>query len=169
MNFVPLAPVLLALSLSSTAGAADPPRPAAPTPVETERPVGTAEVRAEADRSLQLARDGVYGPLKRGDLDRIEAARDSIDVLLEGHDSIQELTPEAGHALHQAQEVIRITLRKEDRNRIVCQRGVQTGTRLGSTECLTVAQREQRAAAAKEGVDKVQRNICYPGEGQDCR
>ncbi len=161
-------PVLLALFFASTAGASEPTSPVSPAHAEAKRDPGAEAVLAEADQSLQMARDGVYGRLKRGDLERLEAARDSIHVVLEGHESLQELSPEARLALHQAQEVIRVTLRKEDKNRIVCERSVQTGTRLGSSECMTVAQREQRAASAKEALEVVQRNACYAGEGQGC-
>lgn len=163
-----LLPLLLMLSFTITAGEQEARALASPAEAEAEALTPAETVLARTDESLGLARDGVYGPIKRGGMERLEAAQDTIHALLDDHDSLQELSPQDRLALHQAQETIRTTLRMDDRSRIICERSVQTGSRLGSTECLTVAQREERAAAAREGVDKVQRNICYPGEGQSC-
>ena len=43
-----------------------------------------------------------------------------------------------------------------------------TGSRLPRTECMSVAEREARAKAARENTDKFIRNVCTPGEGSSC-
>ena len=149
------------------------PQAAVPTHAQMQIQVeGVTDVNkflAETDESLKLARSGVYGKLKPGDMDRLEAARDSIKALLDGHASAQELGPEDRVALYQAQDVISSTLRKDDKDRIVCKQIAQTGSRLRPvTECLTVGQREQRALATRQIVDKIQTENCIVGEGQAC-
>ena len=122
----------------------------------------------EIDASIQMARAGEYGRLKKGTIVRIEMARDKIEDLLDGHRSAMELPASERVALYNAQEMISSALRDDDKNRTVCKREMVTGSRLPRTECMTVAEREARAQAARESTDKFIRNVCTPGEGNSC-
>lgn len=123
---------------------------------------------AELDDSLRLARTGGYGRVRRGDINRLEFARNRIVTLLKGHANASELSPENQVALYENREMIARILRSDNKNRIVCKRETKLGTRLPTTECLTLGQREERARAARENTDRAQRNLCYVGEGNSC-
>jgi hypothetical protein len=116
---------------------------------------------AEIDKSLEMARDGDYGRLKRGDNERMEDARSEIRTLLEGHGNAMELQPDERIALFNAQEVITGAIRNDDKNRKVCKREPTLGTRLAKAECLTVAQREARKKVSKDFAERSQRNMKF--------
>jgi hypothetical protein len=122
----------------------------------------------EIDAAVEMARAGEYGRLKKGTVVRIEMARDKINDLLEGHESALELKPDDRIALYNAQETITAAIRADDKNRTVCKRELTTGSRLPTTECMTVAEREARRKNAQENTDKFIRNLCTVGEGNDC-
>lgn len=166
---------LLLLSFASGAQEADP--VAAPMDQPSAAPAqGTATTSAapaasvadrlleEIDLSLQLAREGGYGRLKRGDTARLEKARERIDQLLAGHADPAELPAEARLEVHNAQQLIAGILKRDDKDRVVCKREPILGSRVAGTECLTVGQREARTRQSRENTDFVQRTVCVPGE-----
>jgi hypothetical protein len=118
----------------------------------------------EIDRSLALARKGGYGPLKKGSEKTLKADRDVIADLLKGHATASELKPDDRIAVYNAQEEITSILNNKDKNRMVCRKEAPIGTRIQTNICMTVAEREARAAAAKENTGDVQRERCAPGE-----
>jgi hypothetical protein len=122
----------------------------------------------EIDDALDMARDGGYGRLKRGMMAKLDAARDNIARLLEGHANALELGPEERIALYNDQELITATLNNDQKDRVICKREVRVGSRLPTTECMTVAEREARAKLARENTEGTQRNVCVPGVGNDC-
>ncbi len=80
-----------------------------------------------------------------------------------------ELSPSERSELHAAQYEINSLFNHEDKGRMVCKKVSQTGSRLTkATECLTVAEREMRAQAVRQNVDKIQQENCIMGEGQAC-
>jgi hypothetical protein len=133
-----------------------------------ERIADTDAFLDEIDDAVAMARAGEYGRLKKGTVVRIEMARDKINDLLEGHDSALDLEPEDRIELYNAQETITAAIRNDDKNRTVCKRELTTGSRLPTTECMTVAEREARRKNAQENTDKFIRNLCNVGEGNDC-
>jgi hypothetical protein len=122
----------------------------------------------EVDDALEMAREGVYGRLKRGSMDRLERARDEIVALLSGHANALELGPDQRIALYNAQELISSTLNRDDKGRKVCTREPTLGSRLAKTECLSVAEREARARSARENTDELFRSLCHEGPGNAC-
>ncbi|MGQ0799857.1 MAG: hypothetical protein ACT4NL_07065 [Pseudomarimonas sp.] len=122
----------------------------------------------EIDQSLVLAMAGDYGRMKRGDITRMNKARDVIAELLEGHSNALELKPEERIELYNAQEVLTATIRNDEKDRKVCKLEAVTGSRLGKTECMTVAEREERARRARSGLEDQIRTVCLPGEGKSC-
>ena len=167
-----LASCLLALSLTShgTARASDGNQVIPTATNASVQPEMDAETYlAKIDSTLALAYSGQYGNLKRGAGKRLEDARSRIAAILEGQETVADLPLADRVEIRNAEDVITSILRNKERDRMVCRRDTKTGTRFSSAECLTVAQREARAAAAGEGVDKVQRNLCYPGEGNACQ
>ena len=162
---------LLVLSSSGHSIAATPyPQATAPgahLPVEQIK--DAKQYLADIDQAFAMAASGDYGRLESGWKERVQAARDRIAVLLEGHTSAMELSPGERAELLAAQYEINSTLNHEDKGRLVCRKVFQTGSRLNkATECLTIAERERRAQAVRQNVDKIQRDACIPGEGQSC-
>ena len=122
----------------------------------------------EIDQTLSLARDGTYGRLKRGAMSQAETARNKIAALLEGHENAMELPAEERIELYNAQEVIVAMVRADDKGRMICKKEIRLGSRFPTTECLTVAQREEKARSARAGVNDSVRTVCIPGEGNPC-
>lgn len=134
-----------------------------------ERIKDAKQYLADIDHALAMAASGDYGRLQRGWQERVQAARDRIAALLEGHVSARELPPGERAEIYAAQNEINSLLNHEDKGRLVCRKVFQTGSRLTkATECLTVAEREMRAQAVRQNVDKIQRTECIAGEGQPC-
>jgi len=123
---------------------------------------------AQTDQWVAMASNGVYGPINRGDLKRLETARDTVYDVLNGHASPRELAQDELVALYNAQELITAILKKDDKNRMICKREAKTGSRLWGTECMTVAERESRARIASENTGMQQRLDCSVGETSSC-
>lgn len=117
---------------------------------------------------VELAIQGEYGRVRRGDKERLEASRDLIARLLDGKTSARELPLQSRIELYNAQEVITSIVRSDDKSRVVCRRVANTGTRIPTTECLTIAERERRARGARENADKMPRPTCIPNQGAGC-
>lgn len=138
---------------------------------------GIADARtylAEIDEAIRLARAGQYGYLGRSEHRRLDAAQRRIHHLLEGRASALDLDAQERVGLYNAQELVRAVLRSDDKDRIVCRRETRTGSRIPTTECLTVAEREQRAEIARQSVHRMTRDMCFvstsaePLEAHDC-
>jgi hypothetical protein len=117
---------------------------------------------------MDLARSGQYGRVNGRNMYKLEGARETMGRLLAGHTSASELKPAERIELYNAQQEFSSILRNDDKNRVVCQRVAALGTRVAKAECMTIAEREARAKAARDSVDRVQRNVCYAGEASRC-
>lgn len=119
---------------------------------------------AEVDRAMRMARMGDYGPIKKADLQRALDAQAQIQNLLGGRAAASELKTEERVQLLNAQELITAVLRSDEKSRKVCRLVATTGTRVGKSECLTVAQREKRAIQASRDMREIQRLNCRPDQ-----
>jgi hypothetical protein len=155
----------LSLLLALAAAGATPPAIASESAEASSR---SAEILEEADLSLELARRGEYGSIKRRDLRDLEAAHATMHRLLEGHDAPEELDNDDRIALFNAQHKITAIVGSDDKNRKICKRVAVTGSRVAAVECLTVAERESRARASRTMVGDAQRGFCIPGEASAC-
>ncbi|MCB1588679.1 MAG: hypothetical protein KDI56_07235 [Xanthomonadales bacterium] len=163
-----LAGSLLALLLSGSAWAGNAEDRAELANQKAESISNADAFVSEIDQSLQLAREGVYGDIKAADMERLQQSRDKIATLLDGHATATELHPDQRIELYNAQELIISIIRNDDKNRKVCERVKQAGSRVTKRECLTVAEREQRARAARDAAARMQRVDCVPGVGNPC-
>ena len=127
-----------------------------------------AKYIGEIDRAIAMAKEGQYGKLQRGSEARLTEARQVIGNLLQNVSDPRELKPEQRIALFNAHEEINAIINKQDKGRVVCTRERKTGSRLATTECLTVGEREERARVAQAGTNAFQRAVCTPGEGNSC-
>ncbi|MDZ4348765.1 MAG: hypothetical protein U1A22_04445 [Xanthomonadaceae bacterium] len=116
---------------------------------------------------IASAHAGDYGKLRKPDLNRIDAAQKAIEKLLEGRDGAIELTLEEQIELANAQAALNAVIRADEKNRRVCKQVQTIGTRISTTECMTVAQREQLAELARRNIRKAE-EFCIAGEGNRC-
>jgi hypothetical protein len=126
--------------------------------------VDLAKYIGEIDRAIALAKAGGYGRLERGSEARLAESRQVIGDLLKDVRDPRELPPDQRIALFNAHQTIESILNKQDKDRVVCTRERKTGSRVGVTECLTVAEREERAKISQSMTRDQQRTSCAPGE-----
>ena len=107
------------------------------------------EYMARIENTVTMANRGEYGKLRRGADARLRQARDKIAALLEGKTSTDELQGGERVALVNAEEAIKSVIRNDDRDRVVCVLAPGTGSRLATKECMTIAEREERAKQAR--------------------
>ncbi|MFA6986435.1 MAG: hypothetical protein WC213_09535 [Arenimonas sp.] len=149
--------------LGSAAAAVD------PSPVgNATQTTDAQEYLANIDRVVSKALSGEYGKLKRGSDAKLKGARDRIASLLNGHPTTTELQPEDRVALVSAEEEIKATILNDDKNRVVCTYRADIGSRFSKKECMTVAEREERAKLAHEATDNAMRGVCVPSETSSC-
>jgi len=130
--------------------------------------VDMAKYIGEIDRALAMAKDGGYGKLERGSEARLTRARQTIGDLLQNVSDPRTLPPDQRIELFNAHEEIATILHHQDKARVVCTRERKTGSRLSTTECLTVGEREERARISSELARETQRELCVPGETSSC-
>ena len=164
-----LVPSLLALVLAVPAIAMEDPAIAQKADAQVERiSADLSKYIGEIDRAIAMAKEGQYGKLQRGSEARLTAARATIGDLLQNVSNPRDLPPDQRIALFNAHEEINSIINKQDKNRVVCTRERKTGSRLSTTECMTVGEREERARVAQAGTAAFQRAVCTPGEGNSC-
>lgn len=145
-----------------------------PSPVSSGTTAGeprtmrVEETLRETDEALELAADGQYGPISDRDFLKLEEARATIASLVSTDARPARLDAAQQVILRNAQEQISAILRDDEKDRRVCKRIAITGTRLGKTECLSVAERETRAKAAKTATADAQRGFCIGSEASRC-
>jgi hypothetical protein len=127
-----------------------------------------AKYIGEIDRAIAMAKEGQYGKLQRGSEARLKAARETIGRLLKDTNDPRTLPAEQRIELFNAHQEIASIINHQDKNRVVCTRERKTGSRLATTECMTVGEREERARIAALGTQSFQQAVCTPGEGNSC-
>jgi hypothetical protein len=130
--------------------------------------VNMAKYIGEIDRAIAMAKEGGYGKLERGSEARLAAAREEIGRILKDVSDPRTLPPDQRIALFNAHQTIEAVINKQDKDRVVCTRERKTGSRLGTTECLTVGEREERAKISQAMARDQQRMTCSPGETSSC-
>ena len=160
--------IFLGLLLSVPVWAADPGDIQHKADQGAERVSDAQAFVEEIDRSLEMAREGVYGKIKDADMTRMKDARDTIATLLQGHERATQLPADQRIELYNAQELITSIIRDDDKNRKVCERLKEIGTRITKRECLTVAERERRSRDAKEAAADMLRLDCVVNDVNPC-
>ena len=127
-----------------------------------------AKYIGEIDRAIEMAKEGGYGKLQRGSEARLAEARQTIGDLLKDVSDPRDLPADKRIALFNAHQTIESIINKQDKDRVVCTRERKTGSRMGITECLTVAEREERAKISATMAREQQRSTCAPGETSAC-
>jgi hypothetical protein len=95
-----------------------------------------ANVRKEMDGQ------GRYAYVKADERTKVEAALDEMQALFAQNESTDLMDKSVKVKLFNAQEVVNAILTSRDRDRLICERGVQTGSRIVSTSCHTYGELE---------------------------
>ena len=129
----------------------------------------TSKYLDELDAAIELAKKGTYGKLPKGGGDKLDQSRALIGTLLADDRDPRTLDRDQRLALFNAHETIRSIVNNDDKSRVVCKREQHLGSRVATTECLTVGEREELAShSARESAD-LQRTTCSPGETSSCQ
>lgn len=123
-----------ALGAAATA-AADPLGTANPKPVVAETLAGFQQQAAEVRAGMQPG--GVYGYIEASDRTRVEQRLDAMQQILERRSGDAALPQNDKLALLNTQEELNAILLKNDNNRLECERGTHTGSRIHVTTCRT--------------------------------
>ena len=122
----------------------------------------------ELDAAIDLAKKGTYGKLPKGASAKLDESRAFIGTLLQGDADPRELQHDQRLALYNAHETIRSIINSDDKSRVVCKREQHLGSRVATTECLTIGEREAIARQSASTTADVLRTTCSPGETSAC-
>jgi hypothetical protein len=161
----PLSCIVLLITLLAPAWSVA--QTAEPEPAPAEPQTRSELILEETALSMEMARDGQFGRIKSRDMEKLEAAHARMIELLSDVDEPTELPSAQRQSLALAQSEITAILNPDDENRKICKRVASTGTRLGALECLTLAERRQRARASRNMANDSQRGFCVPGSGNE--
>jgi len=103
-----------------------------------------ANVRKEMDGQ------GRYAYVKPDERTKVEAALDEMQALFAENESTDRMDKTVKVKLFNAQEVVNSILTLRDRDRLICERGAQTGSRIVSTSCHTYGDLEAAQQASSK-------------------
>jgi hypothetical protein len=126
-----------------------------------ERPVvartlADFEVQSSAVR-VGMATGGVYSYIKDEDKRRVEQRLDEMHQILQRNSTQPELPKPDRIALLNAQEELNALLLQNDNNRLECENGTRTGSRIHVTTCHTHGELMQRQRQDQGTLDDIQR------------
>jgi hypothetical protein len=87
---------------------------------------------------------GVYSFMNDDDRKRVELDLDAIHALLQDHAAQEQLSAQDKVTLINTQEALNALLLQNDNNRLVCEHGARTGSRIQVTSCRTHGEIMQR-------------------------
>jgi hypothetical protein len=122
----------------------------------------------ELDAAIDLAKKGTYGKLPKGAHSKLDESREFIGTLLKGDADPRQLPDDQRLALYNAHETIRSIINNDDKSRIVCKKEQHLGSRMATTECLSIGEREALAKQSASETADILRSTCSPGETSAC-
>jgi hypothetical protein len=128
----------------------------------------TGKYLFELDRAIDLAKKGTYGKLPKGSFARLDEARGLIGDLLKGDIDPRTLPHDQRLALYNAHSTIESIINRDDKSRVVCKREQHLGSRVATTECLTIGEREDLAWHSSQSTADLMRTTCVQGETSRC-
>src|SRR5262249_35021216 len=100
---------------------------------------------------------GVYSYINEGDKHRVEEHLDQMQRLLQAHSTQSELSQGDRIALFNSQEELNALLLQNDNNRLECENGTHTGSRIHVTSCKTHGERMERERRDRSALGDVLR------------
>lgn len=126
-----------------------------------EKPV-VAQTLADFDRQAAAVRDGMqaggtYSYIREEDKQRVEQRLTEMRQLLERHAGDAQLPQQDKVALLNAQEELNALLLQNDNNRLECEHGARTGSRIHVTSCHTHGELIERQRRDQGALGDLQR------------
>lgn len=137
--------LMLCLSLVGTIAAAS-----APTGEVVKADTREAFEAVAANVRKEMVGAGRYAYVKADERTKVEAGLDEMQALFEANESIARMDKTVRVKLFNAQEVVNSILTLRDRDRLICERGAQTGSRIVSTSCHTYGDLEAAQQASSK-------------------
>jgi hypothetical protein len=122
--------------------------------IAAEKPVVKADTKeafdaVAADVRNEMAKDGRFGYVRDDERAKVEADLTAMGKLFDANDSVETMDKPTRVELFNLQESVNAILTLRDRDRLVCERGAQPGTRIVTTNCRRYGdiEAEQQASA----------------------
>ncbi len=134
-----------------------------------DRPVkattGAAFDAVAVDVRKEMDDGGRYAYVTAQERDKVEQGLSAMHALFEKAGTVERMSGDDRIALFNAQENVNAILELRDRDRLICERGTLTGSRIVSTSCHTYGEIE----AAREASQKLmQQKIAAPCQSKAC-
>jgi len=111
-----------------------------------------APVAAEVLKEMNP--DGRYAYVKADERAKVEASLADMSKLFEQHDSVDAMDKATKVQLFNDQEVVNSILTLRDRDRLICERGAPTGSRIVTTTCHTYGELQGAQQASRKFMDE---------------
>ena len=126
---------------------------------EKTRDVVKADTReafaaAAADVRKQMETDGRYAYVRPDEREKVETSLTEMGRLFDEHESVAQMDKPTQVKLFNAQENVNAILTLRDRDRLICERGAPTGSRIVSTSCHTYGELEAAQQASRKFMDE---------------
>lgn len=102
-----------------------------------------------ADVRKEMEGGGRYAYVRPEERAKVDAGLARMRALFEQAQSVERMSGEQKITLFNAQETVNAILAQRDRDRLVCERGAQTGSRIISTRCRTYGEIEAEREASR--------------------
>jgi len=102
----------------------------------------------------EMAPNGQYGYIKPDEREKVEAGLTEMSKLFDANGSVEQMDKATKVELFNAQEVVNSILTLRDRDRLICERGAQTGSRIVSTSCRSYGDIEAMQQASRKFMEE---------------
>jgi hypothetical protein len=124
-------------------------------PATNAQTVSIADFLAYLDEVRTSFETGVPRELDKFEWEVLDRAQGEIRELLEGRNSISDLRSRERIRLMNAQEIVNAMVAGNVDDQLVCRRERNTGTRLRSTKCKTIAEMRTEEEDAREALRRI--------------
>lgn len=121
---------------------------------------------AAASVRKEMGTDGRYAYVKADERAKVEASLVEMGALFVENGSVDKMDKATRVKLFNAQEVVNSILTLRDRDRLICERGAPTGSRIVSTSCRTYGSLE---AARQDSAKFMQERTASPCNTSVCK
>jgi len=98
----------------------------------------------------EMSGEGRYAYVKPDERTKVEAGLDEMAKLFDANGSVDKMDKSTKVELFNAQETVNSILTLRDRDRLICERGRMTGSRIVSTSCHTYGELEAAHQASEK-------------------
>jgi hypothetical protein len=102
----------------------------------------------------EMSPDGRYAYIKADERAKVEANLADMGKLFEQHESVDAMDKAMKVQLFNDQEVVNSILTLRDRDRLICERGAPTGSRIVTTTCHTYGELQAAQQASRKFMDE---------------